>query len=88
MCAGWPVSNDMDKAPVRWIYAAWWLDPMCGTETCVLQGGGRLDILPVSATSCMAEAEAFLLVADFTIKEARSRVLYSQAWPGLESVPP
>lgn len=44
-----------------------------------------MEVLPTAATSCMAEADAFLLVADFTIKEARSRVLYSQAWPGQHS---
>ncbi|CAL5220340.1 g2336 [Coccomyxa viridis] len=51
------------------------------------QEGEHLDALPASAIPCLAEAEAFLLVADFTIKEARSRVLYSQAWPGQHGKP-
>ena len=34
-----------------------------------------------AAESCAAETEAFLQVAEFTIKEARGRVLYRQSWP-------
>ena len=47
----------------------------------ILQEEEQLDVLPAAATSCMAEAEAFLQVAEYTIKEARSRVVYLQAWP-------
>lgn len=47
----------------------------------LLQVGQSLEELLASAECCIAEAEAFLQVAEFTIKEARSRVLYTQPWP-------
>ncbi|CAK0782896.1 hypothetical protein CVIRNUC_006091 [Coccomyxa viridis] len=40
-----------------------------------------LSELTSAAEACAAETEAFLHVAEFTIKEARGRVLYRQPWP-------
>ena len=63
-----------------------WLRP-CGSKrnSYGLQEGEPLEPLLTAAASCMAEAEAFLQVAEFTIKEARARVLYTQPWPSQQS---
>ena len=68
-----------------WTHSAICLMSMCSSKKYAVQEEESLEVLPESATSCMAEAEAFLLVAEYTIREARSRVLYSQAWPGQQS---
>lgn len=46
-----------------------------------LQDTRGLSELTSAAEACAAETEAFLHVAEFTIKEARGRVLYRQPWP-------
>ena len=46
-----------------------------------LQDTRDLNELTSAAEACAAETEAFLQVAEFTIKEARERVLYRQPWP-------
>ena len=46
-----------------------------------LQDARGLGELTSAAEACAAETEAFLQVAEFTIKEARGRVLYRQPWP-------
>lgn len=45
--------------------------------------GATLYAVTTAAASCVAESEAFLQVAEFTIKEACSRVPHSnsQPWP-------
>ena len=46
-----------------------------------LQDTRGLSELTSAAEACTAETEAFPQVAEFTIKEARKRVLYRQPWP-------
>jgi hypothetical protein len=48
-----------------------------GRGAAPLQARQSLEELLAGAESCIAEAEAFLQVAEFTIKEARSRALYT-----------